>query len=260
MKILITGASGFIGSNLVSSLYGVKEYELHLIHRGLEGIGSEIAGVFEYNVDLTHENWPARLPDIEMDVVIHLAQSNHYREFPAGAQDMFDVNVKSTFDLLEWSRKHNVKRFMFASTGSLNNRADDNPSMYKSTKLIAEKLVNQYFEFFSTMNMRLYTVYGVGQTDKLIPNLIRKIKSGEPIKLDENVTVHPVHVSDCVKSIINLMASKARRYPLTTNICSDEQFYSLHDFVELLRKVVEGDYVKGLYTEDKLREVVDSMQ
>ena len=61
---------------------------------------------------------PTHLPS-HIDGVLHLAQSHAYRDFPAGAVDMFRVNVASTASLLEYARRAGASRFYLASTGSV---------------------------------------------------------------------------------------------------------------------------------------------
>ena len=89
--VLLTGTSGYIGSNLRQYMFTQNYEDLVFVDR-CNGF------------DLSMPGWSNQLPEKNVDVVIHLAQSRRYREFPDGAEDMFQVNVASAFELLEWAR------------------------------------------------------------------------------------------------------------------------------------------------------------
>ena len=169
MKILLTGSSGFIGCNLKMKLLA-EGYEIFEVNR-------------ENGFDLSNRNWTKSIPNKSFDYVIHLAQSNQYRDFPKGAVDMVQINIEATSELLEWSRNNGIECFFYASTGNVyeqkpsplteNDRTLPN-SFYGTTKLCAENLIIQYQRYFNTKIMRLFGVYGPGQkTNRLIPFVIK---------------------------------------------------------------------------------------
>ena len=80
MKILITGSTGFIGTNLVSFLKNNNSIEILEASR-------------ENGFDLSHDGWTKNLPKNEIDIVIHLAQSSLYRNFPEGTSI---INIPSS--------------------------------------------------------------------------------------------------------------------------------------------------------------------
>jgi UDP-glucose 4-epimerase len=63
-------------------------------------------------------NLEAQLPQ-KLDAVIHLAQSYRFREFPAGAMSVTNVNVVATAHLLESAARKGVQHFICASTGGV---------------------------------------------------------------------------------------------------------------------------------------------
>jgi len=191
---LITGAAGFIGSALT------KRLELNS--------GAHVIKVSRrLGIDLNSPDWQERLPSAQIDTVVHLAQSTQYRDFPAGAADMVAVNISATLSLLEWARKNGVKRFIFASTGNVYKPSEqpwfeESPleptGFYGASKLAAEYLVKQYEKYFEVVIVRLFGVYGPGQTKMLIPNLVEKIKHEEAIQLvgGEGLVINPIHIND----------------------------------------------------------------
>src|SRR5262249_22562463 len=106
MRVLVTGATGLIGSALVERL--ARSSEVFALGRTS---GLELEGVDWIRGDLSEPLDPATLP-AKVDAVAHLAQSERYRDFPEGALDLFAVNVQSTAALLEYARGAGASAFV----------------------------------------------------------------------------------------------------------------------------------------------------
>jgi len=209
MRVLITGAAGFIGSHLVERL--ALDHEVVALARH----PLTTANVQWIAHDLTQPLPYADLP-ATIDTVIHLAQSQHYRDFPERAQDIYDVNIHSTFALLEYARKAGAQRFIFTSTGSVyqakdrkdESIAENDPlnlsNFYAASKYAAEQLIVGYRTVFHTSICRLFFVYGARQNaSMLIPRLVRSVYKGDPITLqgEDGISITPTHVDDVVQAI-----------------------------------------------------------
>lgn len=208
-KVLVTGATGLIGRHLIASLS--SRYEIHAIVRRplvTDQVTCHLA-------DLASPNGLEGLPS-DIDAVVHLAQSRHYREFPRQARDIFDVNVASTVRLLDWARTIGVTTFLYASSGGVYGHGEDSfredePTQppeplgfYLSTKRSAELLIEPYSAFFSTVTLRFFFVYGTGQGETmLVPRLINSVAHGRPVMLQgpTGIRINPVHVSDAVRAV-----------------------------------------------------------
>lgn len=210
MDILITGASGLIGLPTVRRLS--REHRVYALARTMPAEPTE-ANVRWLQGDLTHA-WPCvDLPE-HVDVVIHLAQSYRFRDFPAAASDIFTVNVTSTLRLLDYARQAGVRQFMYASSGGVYGSSpcpltesqalpvSERLNFYLVTKCCAEALVRQYAAFFITTILRPFFVYGVAQRpDMLMPRLIDSVRAGRPITLasSEGIRLNPIYHLDCVE-------------------------------------------------------------
>lgn len=209
MRILVTGAAGFVGGHLVRRLG--RGHEVFALAKSGQPRG-RTDGVSWVEQNLAEPLDYARLPR-PVDVVIHLAQSRFYKDFPGQARDIFAVNVGGTFNLLEYAMTVGAARFILASTGgvygySYEKFVETDPvsplNFYLSSKHIAELLVGNYQQFFDTTVLRLFFVYGAGQKPvMLIPRLVRSVLAGRPVTLQghEGIHLNPVHVSDVVGAL-----------------------------------------------------------
>jgi UDP-glucose 4-epimerase len=226
MRIVVTGAGGFLGRHLVAEL-GSRHELVALTRRPPE---PELRGLARWVIGDLRELDVSALPD-RIDAVIHLAQSSRYREFPAGAEDMFAVNVASTFALLEYAREAAASTFALASTGGVYGYSaepvteSDQPrptTFYFRSKLAAEALVEGYAEHFRPLTLRFFFIYGPGQKRMLIPVLAAKVAAREDIVIegDPGLRINPIYVEDAARVFEPALASGATG---TFNVAGDEQ-------------------------------------
>ena len=169
MRVLVTGATGFIGRHLVADLG--ERHEIVALTRGAPP--DDLAGAAEWvQQDLAEALDPSRLPR-RVDAVIHLAQSRRYKDFPDGAQDIFAVNVHSTF------RAAGVGARGRRAASSCSPRPagctrtpprpvrEDDPvrltNLYFRSKYAAEVLLGAYADLLRPVVLRPFFVYGPGQ-------------------------------------------------------------------------------------------------
>ncbi len=203
MKILLTGASGFIGARVADRL--ARAHQLYCLVRGAETAlprGAE-AVVADLGGALDAGALPARV-----DVVLHLAQSRDYRQFPERAASIFAVNTAATAALLRYAASAGAIRFVLASTGTIYEPyagpLDEDlrvapTSFYSATKLAAELLLHGWQGQLGTCALRLFFPYGPGQTGRLIPELVKRLRDGRPVTLDgdgDGLVLAPTYVDD----------------------------------------------------------------
>lgn len=216
-RYVLTGASGFIGSHLLA-LFAPGD-EVVCAGRTAPDAARCPARVEHVAMDFNDPWNPSRLP-ARVDTVVHLAQSEHYREFPARARDIFATNVDSTARLLDYARRAGAARFVLASSGGIygsGGRAfteDDviRPAgelgFYLGTKFCSEILAESYHGLFHVILARFFFVYGPGQRPgALVPRLAHCVANGEPVALDgeRGIRLNPLYVADAARALAGCM-------------------------------------------------------
>ena len=233
MRILVTGANGFIGRHLVQHLVAGQQVVSVV---GVDCSGNPPTEDSRYRAlvaDLSKDDWRSDLEGERFDLVLHLAQSARYRDFPEGAEDMARVNIMATTALLDFARGSGVRRVIFTSSGNvyapartlLEETSDCVPrSFYAATKLSAEYLVRQYGGMFDAVILRLFSVYGPGQARALIPDIIHRVREGREVTLASGVGLYltPTYVADCVSALARMMECALPSPAVTYNVAGDE--------------------------------------
>ena len=212
MKILVTGASGFIGGFLVPRLS--VQHEVVALGRATDEL--RIGGKVEIvAMDLSRGFDDGLLPGTT-DVIIHLAQANV--TLPDSANEMFAINTASTQLLLDYARRARVKRFIFGSSGDVYGTrvgfAEESDwthpeGFYAVTKRASELLLLSYRDYFQPCVLRLFHPFGPGQLNRLMPKLADRIRSGESVRLNRGEGPHftPLYVADVITAIVRAVDS-----------------------------------------------------
>jgi UDP-glucuronate 4-epimerase len=262
-KILLTGAAGFIGSHVAECL---------LSH------GHEVTGIdnFDdfYSRSIKEQNVSACLknpsftfieanvgdvaslfPDINFDVVIHLAAKAGVRPSIAQPEQYIDANLSQTMALLQWMKAHDMHKLVFASSSSVygNNRkvpfAESDPvdhpiSPYAFTKKAGELLTHTFHHLadIDVINLRFFTVYGERQRpDLAIYKFAKAMLNDQPITLYGNGSTSRdyTYVGDIVQGIISSMGYLMMHSPVfeTINLGSKNPI-QLIELVKSLEEII----------------------
>jgi nucleoside-diphosphate-sugar epimerase len=242
--ILLTGATGLLGRELLGRL--VARHEVHVIGRRVPA--RAVPGVHYHLIDLGTD-WNARRLPARADRVIHLAQSTHFRDVPARALDVFQVNVATTAKLLDYSLRAGARQFLYASSGGVygaGNQAfhENSPIVppgqlgyYLGSKLSGEVLVQSYVPHLQALVLRFFFIYGPGQNrGMLIPRLIDNVRAGRPVLLQgsEGIRINPIHVSDAAQAVVRALETAGSA---TFNIAGS-QILSIRTIAEMIGTAV----------------------
>ena len=167
MIALVTGGSGFIGTNLIKRLSNNNhvEYRENIIvsvdnySTGLEKNDIDCPGVEYHFVDITeHTNYSSLIQDCE--VIFHLAALPRIQPSFETPTESFKSNVLGTMNILEWARKNGNIPVVYAGSSSTHGGVYSNP--YTFTKWQGEELCKLYNLVYNLpiIICRFYNVYG----------------------------------------------------------------------------------------------------
>lgn len=205
MRIMVTGAAGFIGSHLCerllesgSTVIGVDNfddfYDPQVKRRNIEDC-SKHDGFRLVEADIRDADAMGKALGASVDTIVHLAAKAGVRPSIAEPLVYSDVNINGTMVLLELIKERNIGKFIFASSSSVygNNKKvpfseQDNVdfpiSPYAATKKACELICHTYHHLFgiSITCLRFFTVYGPRQRpDLAIHKFAKLIEDGKPI-------------------------------------------------------------------------------
>lgn len=236
MRILITGAQGFVGRYLVGALE--QSHEVFALYRGEDvPIGKAVWLRCQLGAALQMNALPHAI-----DAIVHLAQSRRYRDFPEGVEDVFAVNVASTVALLRYATRAGARQFILASTASVYTatsepQAEDAPlapeGFYAASKLAAEVLARPFSTRMKVCSLRLFFPYGPGQKERLMSELIGRVAGGRPVTLKGSsggLVFNPTYISDVVGII---QRSLEEVWSGTLNVASPETM-SIRDVAQCI--------------------------
>lgn len=240
MKILLTGAAGFVGFHTAmefsrlghevicldnfNSYYSVdlKNYRTELLSKN---------GLTVHNLDLNNRE---RLKDFivahEPQAIIHLAAQAGVRLKPTDFYRYTESNLLGFCNILELAGTNGVENFLYASSSSVYGNSPHTPyreddkeiqpiSDYGATKLANELLAKSFSlsTVMRTRGMRFFTAYGpIGRPDMAYFKLITAALTGRPFYLngDGQLKRDFTYISDIVNSIyqLSMRAYSAREF------------------------------------------------
>ena len=233
--VLVTGAAGFIGSNLSKRLLndyeGIKVigidsitdyYDVRLKYARLEelqGLGKDWTFVEGSIADkalidrLFEEN--------RIDVVVNLAAQAGVRYSITNPGSYIESNLIGFYNLLEACRHHEVEHLVYASSSSVygsnkkvpystDDKVDNPVSLYAATKKSNELMAHAYSKLYNipSTGLRFFTVYGpAGRPDMAYFGFTDKLVKGETIKIFNygNCKRDFTYIDDIVEGVVRVM-------------------------------------------------------
>lgn len=244
MRILVTGAGGFLGSTLVNDLLEAG-YDVRALVR--TGSSSSNWRTWDVIVGDIREARCARTATAGCDSVVHLAGKAHALDDDLVNEDEYrSVNVDGTRQLLEGAVAGGVRTFVFASSvkvfgeqtvGCLDEKAPVAPQTpYARSKWAAEQLVASYARSggLATVSLRLPLVYGPTHKGNLF-RMLSAIDRGWFPPLPRLPAVRSMlHVANFVSAVRAALNAKAFLQPVY--VVADAKPYSVSEIYDRLRE------------------------
>ena len=213
-KIMVTGSSGTIGTGLCENLLE-KGYDIVGVDYKKNKWNNEVDKI-TINCDLRDKKQIDNLPN-DVDIIIHLAANARVYELVVDTSLAQD-NFNTTFNTLEFARKNNIKRFMFASSREtygnsvkeVHSEKDVKielcESPYTASKIGGEALVYAYNKCYEMdyVVIRFSNVYGrYDDSDRVVPLFIRQTVAGEDLTVfGKEKFLDFTHINDAVDGVV----------------------------------------------------------
>jgi UDP-glucuronate 4-epimerase len=263
---LITGGAGFIGSNLIRTLFNLQPgikitcidnfdpfYSTGLKQLNIRDFKNNPGFRFLSNdIGLTSAEELGELIPETVDIIIHVAAKAGVRPSIKNPLAYQQSNVIGLQNLLEFARAKNTKQFIFTSSSSVYGVNDHFPwkedeqlmpiSPYAMTKLSGEMLGHVYSKLFGIrfIVLRFFTVYGPGQRpDLAIHQFVKSILKNEPITMygDGNTSRDYTFVDDIVQGVISAIQYDKSGYEIIN--LGNNYAVSLKDLISAIEEVMD---------------------
>ena len=231
MRVLITGAAGFIGYSLAKALLARGDvvigldnlndyYQVSLKRERLASLSASGGNRFTFHAldfaDMAALN--AALEGQQIDRIAHLGAQAGVRYSIENPQAYVQSNLAGHVNLLELARHRAVQHMVYASSSSVyggntklpfavEDRTDHPVSLYAATKRADELMSETYAHLFRLplTGLRFFTVYGPwGRPDMMMWNFTRRILAGEPIPVFNHGDMYRdfTYIDDIVAGVV----------------------------------------------------------
>lgn len=233
--VLVTGAAGFIGSNLVKRLFqnvdnikviGIDSitdyYDVNIKHARLKEIAAlNRDWVFIRESIADREALESIFTDNDISVVVNLAAQAGVRYSITNPDAYIESNLIGFYNILEACRHHNVEHLVYASSSSVygsnkkvpystDDKVDNPVSLYAATKKSNELMAHAYSKLYNipSTGLRFFTVYGpAGRPDMAYFGFTNKLREGKTIQIFNygNCKRDFTYVDDIVEGVFRVM-------------------------------------------------------
>jgi UDP-glucuronate 4-epimerase len=239
LKILVTGAAGFIGSHVSKKLLDLGYHVT-----GFDNLNSYYDVTLKQNrlKNLEHPNFAFMQEGLEnkkavdelfhdhpFHTVIHLAAQAGVRYSLENPQAYIDSNITGFMNILEACRHHKAGHLIYASSSSVygantrmpfsvHHNVDHPVSFYAATKKANELMAHTYSHLFGlpATGLRFFTVYGPwGRPDMALFLFTKAILEGKPIKVFNEGRMRRdfTYIDDIVEGVVRLINRKPQPNP-----------------------------------------------
>jgi nucleoside-diphosphate-sugar epimerase len=256
MKILVTGATGFIGKRLVEFM-SKQGHDISCFVRKMSNISSlkKLNVKFVYGDILDKKSIEKAVSDNE--IIIHLVGIQSFSEYSKKLYDsLYETNVsglKNLLDVVVSKKSKNLRKIVFlsstAAVGLTNGKVDEGVrckpiSAYQKTKYEGEKLCLDYVEKYGLpiVILRPSMIYGTKDDHSQIQKMVSFVRKGFfPVIGNGKNNVPMIYIDDAVRGItIGALKGKSGNIYYITN----DKKTTMNELVDIIGKKLNRDVVK----------------
>lgn len=274
-KILLTGATGLIGSNLIYGLVAIAR--TYLLNISIDAIVRSKEKAFQiFDDDVTsfkglrfieREIGTFSSDDTRYDYILHIASPSDSRYFLEHAVELIEYDYESTSNLLRMAKDHKAKFVYFSSmevygSPSKGKRVNESytgapdtmsaRSSYSEGKRICETLCRSYYEEYGVeiYVVRLAQTFGPGvkpSDNRVFAQFARSVVNGQDIVLKTSGASERsmVYTMDAVSAILTIMlCGKAGE---AYNVANETTYCSIRDMAEMVAREIGNGSIKVVY-------------
>lgn len=225
-NLFITGATGFIGRNLLERI-DPEEYEnIYCLGRKENAVIKKLSAHDKFKFiksDLSAPESYARYLD-SSDAVIHLAGLTG----KAGPEEYFRVNSKGTKTLLEQCVRSKVKHFIFVSSIAAGFKNTEG-YYYAHSKIDAEKIIEAGGLAYTILRPTMV----IGENSPILESLLKLAKAPiVPVFGDGSAKIQPIYIDDLIACVLSIIGNKAVENQ-TLTAAGPEQI-TMEEFIRVL--------------------------
>jgi len=276
-RVIVTGAAGFIGSNLTDELLeqGAEVVGLDNLHSGR---------IVNLNDAMKHDKFEFYKGDIrdlhflmkffeDVDLIYHLAAFTSVSQSIKMPELCNDVNINGTLNVLNAARKKNVDKIIYSSSASVYGNTSTLPkkenmarvpiSPYGVSKLACEAYMQSYHHVYGlkTTTLRYFNIYGPRQIDSpnsgVIAIWLGNIIRNEDLSIngDGKISRDYIYIKDVIRA--NLMAAIHKVPGEIINIGSGTPI-SLTDLANMMLRIANKKNLKIVYRDPNPGDIINS--
>lgn len=247
---LVTGAAGFIGTQIVKELCS-KGYTVYALIEKNDKRGRNKLGCISNRIEIINELKEGNGYS-PFDIIYHTATVGVRPDFD-NIDLICDVNIKMSCDLVDFAKRNNSSLLVnFGSCFEYGDHGDvlltedmecKPESLYAISKVASTSLVTAYAKQkgVNLITVRPFGVFGEGEGPaRLAPSIINSLRNGQKIDTTAGQQIRDfVNVKDVAKAIVELSEANYQPYEIY-NICSDNPV-KVRDFIEEIVSVCGFD-------------------
>tara|TARA_X000000950_G_scaffold289066_1_gene409508 strand:- start:5127 stop:6017 length:891 start_codon:yes stop_codon:yes gene_type:complete len=249
MKYLITGSSGFIGSNLVKELSKNKKNKIYAFDRKNPVVFA--SNIKNYKVDLKKRKiFP------KVDYVFHLAAFNGTKNFYDKPLKVIEDNLIPTINLINFFKKIKIKRFIFSgsseSIAGAYSKFNYKIPTDEKCPIVLEDIFNPRWSYSNSKSaseqivalsgvpflvLRYFNVYGHGQIEHFIPEFLNRIKKKKYEIYGYKNTRTFIYIDDVVKATLKIFKMSKSKNQII-NLGGNKEI-NIYEISKLILKILK---------------------